>query len=174
MSNLIIVRSGDIYVIFNHDNDMFNIQELSDSIGCKNILSYIVKDPLNGAMYVIRDVYGQKWGDIVALVRFGCMLNKSVVKDLIIKCIRLWVEKCDISYNNAGLSISDPIYDTFLFKSYMSVAGDNTDLNRFIVALRSRMLTYDLKSLCLYLAMFMAINGGILLSEEDLLAALIL
>lgn len=30
MSNLIIVRSGDIYVIFNHDNDMFNIQELSD------------------------------------------------------------------------------------------------------------------------------------------------
>lgn len=34
MSNLIIVRSGDIYVIFNHDNDMFNIQELSDFIGC--------------------------------------------------------------------------------------------------------------------------------------------
>lgn len=36
------------------------------------------------------------------------------------------------------------------------------------------MLTYDLKPLYLYLAMFMAINGGILLSEEDLLAALIL
>ena len=88
--------------------------------------------------------------------------------------IRLWVEVCDISYNNVGLSISDPIYSTFLFKSYMSVAGDNTDLNRFIVALRSRMLTYDLKPLYLYLAMFMAINGGILLSEEDLLAALIL
>jgi hypothetical protein len=174
MDNLSVIRSGDISIIFNHDNDMFNIQELSDFIGCKNILSSIVKDPLNGAMYVIRDVSGQKWGDIVALVRFGCMLNKSVVKDLIIKCIRLWVEKCDISYNNAGLSISDPIYDTFLFKSYMSVAGDNTDLNRFIVTLRSRMLTYDLKSLYLYLAMFMAINGGILLSEEDLLAALIL
>ena len=25
MSNLIIVRSSDIYVIFNHDNDMFKI-----------------------------------------------------------------------------------------------------------------------------------------------------
>lgn len=174
MDNLSVVRGGDISVIFNHDNDMFNIQELSDSIGCKNVLSSVVKDPLNGSMYVVRDVSGQKWGDIVALVRFGCMLNKSIIKDLIIKSIRLWVEVCDISYNNVGLSISDPIYSTFLFKSYMSVAGDNTDLNRFIVALRSRMLTYDLKSLYLYLAMFMAINGGILLSEEDLLAALIL
>lgn len=174
MSNLIIVRSSDIYVIFNHDNDMFNIQELSDSIGCKSVLSSIVKDPLNGAMYVVKDVSGQKWGDIVALVRFGCMLNKSIIKDLIIRSIRLWVEICDISYNNVGLSISDPIYDTFLFKGYMSVAGDNADLNRFIVSLRSKMLTYDLKSLYLYLSMFMAINGGILLSEEDLLAALIL
>lgn len=44
MSNLIIVRSGDIYVIFNHDNDMFNIQELSDFIGCKSVLLY----PLEG------------------------------------------------------------------------------------------------------------------------------
>jgi len=174
MSSFSIIRGGDMSIVFNHDNNMFNIQELSDSIGCKNILSSVVKDPLNGSMYVIKEISDQKWGDIVALVRFGCLLNKSVVKDLIIKCIRLWVEKCDISYNNAGLSISDPIYDTFLFKSYMSVAGDNTDLNRFIVALRSRMLTYDLKSLYLYLAMFMAINGGILLSEEDLLAALIL
>ena len=51
MSNLIIVRSGDIYVIFNHDNDMFNIQDLSDSIGCKSVLSSIVKDPLNGIVY---------------------------------------------------------------------------------------------------------------------------
>lgn len=34
------------------------------------------------------------------------------------------------------------------------------------------MLKYDLRSL--YLAIFMAINGGILLSEDDLLAALIL
>ena len=166
MSSFSIIRGGDMSIVFNHDNNMFNIQELSDSIGCKNILSSVVKDPLNGSMYVIKEISDQKWGDIVALVRFGCLLNKSVVKDLIIKCIRLWVEKCDISYNNAGLSI--------LFKSYMSVAGDNTDLNRFIVALRSRMLTYDLKSLYLYLAMFMAINGGILLSEEDLLAALIL
>lgn len=174
MSSFSIVRGGDLSIVFNHDNNMFNIQELSDSIGCKNILSSVVKDPLNGSMYVIKEISDQKWGDIVALVRFGYLLNKSVVKDLIIKCIRLWVEKCDISYNNAGLSISDPIYDTFLFKSYMSVAGDNTDLNRFIVALRSRMLTYDLKSLYLYLAMFMAIDGGILLSEEDLLAALIL
>lgn len=174
MSSFSIIRGGDMSIVFNHDNNMFNIQELSDSIGCKNILSSVVKDPLNGSMYVIKEISDQKWGDIVALVKFGCLLNKSVVKDLIIKCIRLWVEKCDISYNNAGLSISDPIYDTFLFKSYMSVAGDNTDLNRFIVALRSRMLTYDLKSLYLYLAMFMAINGGILLSEEDLLAALIL
>lgn len=36
------------------------------------------------------------------------------------------------------------------------------------------MLKYDLRSLYLYLAIFMAINGGILLSEDDLLAALIL
>ena len=75
MSNLIIVRSGDIYVIFNHDNDMFNIQELSDFIGCKSVLSSIVKDPLNGAMYIVEDVSGQKWGDIVALVRFGCFVE---------------------------------------------------------------------------------------------------
>lgn len=61
-----------------------------------------------------------------------------------------------------------------LFKSYMSVAGDNPDLNKFIVSLRGRMLKYDLRSLYLYLAIFMAINGGILLSEDDLLAALIL
>ena len=81
MDNLSVVRGGDISVIFNHDNDMFNIQELSDSIGCKNVLSSIVKDPLNGSMYVVRDVSGQKWGDIVALVRFGCMLNKSIIKD---------------------------------------------------------------------------------------------
>lgn len=174
MSNLIIVRSGDIYVIFNHDNDMFNIQELSDFIGCKSVLSSIVKDPLNGAMYIVEDVSGQKWGDIVALVRFGCMVNKSIVKDLIIKSIRLWVEICDFSYDDTDPSTSDPIYDTFLFKSYMSVAGDNPDLNRFIVSLRGRMLKYDLRSLYLYLAIFMAINGGILLSEDDLLAALIL
>ena len=102
MDNLSVVRGGDISVIFNHDNDMFNIQELSDSIGCNNVLSSIVKDPLNGSMYVVRDVSGQKWGDIVALVRFGCMLNKSIIKDLIIKSIRLWVEVCDISYNNVG------------------------------------------------------------------------
>lgn len=56
---------------------MFNIQELSDFIGCKSVLSSIVKDPLNGAMYIVEDVSGQKWGDIVALVRFGCMVNKS-------------------------------------------------------------------------------------------------
>ena len=62
MSNLIIVRSGDIYVIFNHDNDMFNIQDLSDSIGCKSVLSSIVKDPLNGAMYVVNDISGHNCG----------------------------------------------------------------------------------------------------------------
>ena len=174
MDNLSVVRGGDISVIFNHDNDMFNIQELSDSIGCNNVLSSIVKDPLNGSMYVVRDVSGQKWGDIVALVRFGCMLNKSIIKDLIIKSIRLWVEVCDISYNNVGLSISDPIYNTFLFSGYMSLAGDNPDLKKFIVSLRSRMLRYDLTCLCLYLAMSMAINGGIILSEQDLLDALIL
>lgn len=56
----------------------------------------------------------------------------------------------------------------------MSVAGDNPDLNKFIVSLRGRMLKYDLRSLYLYLAIFMAINGGILLSEDDLLASLIL
>ena len=173
MSNLIIVRSGDIYVIFNHDNDMFNIQDLSDSIGCKSVLSSIVKDPLNGAMYVVKDISGQKWGDIVALVRLCCMVNKSIVKDLIIKSIRLWVEICDFPYDDTDQSTSDTIYDTFLFKSYMSVAGNNPDLNKFIVFLRGRMLKYDLRSLYLYLAIFMAINGGILLNEEDLISALI-
>lgn len=174
MSNLIIVRSGDIYVIFNHDNDMFNIQDLSDSIGCKSVLSSIVKDPLNGAMYVVKDISGQKWGDIVALVRLCCMVNKSIVKDLIIKSIRLWVEICDFPYDDTDPSTSDPIYNTFLFSGYMSLAGDNPDLKKFIVSLRSRMLRYDLTCLCLYLAMSMAINGGIILSEQDLLDALIL
>ena len=56
----------------------------------------------------------------------------------------------------------------------MSLAGDNPDLKKFIVSLRSRMLRYDLTCLCLYLAMSMAINGGIILSEQDLLNALIL
>ena len=174
MSSFSIIRGGDMSIVFNHDNNMFNIQELSDSIGCKNILSSVVKDPLNGSMYVIKEISDQKWGDIVALVRFGCMVNKSIVKDLIIKSIRLWVEICDFSYDDTDPSTSDPIYDTFLFKSYMSVAGDNPDLNKFIVSLRRRMLKYDLRSLYLYLAIFMAINGGILLSEDDLLAALIL
>ena len=162
-----------IYSSYTVDGEA-NIQELSDFIGCKSVLSSIVKDPLNGAMYIVEDVSGQKWGDIVALVRFGCMVNKSIVKDLIIKSIRLWVEICDFSYDDTDPSTSDPIYDTFLFKSYMSVAGDNPDLNKFIVSLRGRMLKYDLRSLYLYLAIFMAINGGILLSEDDLLAALIL
>lgn len=174
MDNLSVVRGGDISVIFNHDNDMFNIQELSDSIGCNNVLSSIVKDPLNGSMYVVRDVSGQKWGDIVALVRFGCLLNKSLVKEIVVKSIRLWVDICGMSYSDIKSSTSDPIYNTFLFKSYMSVAGDNPDLNKFIVSLRGRMLKYDLRSLYLYLAIFMAINGGILLSEDDLLASLIL
>lgn len=71
-------------------------------------------------------------------------------------------------------STSDPIYNTFLFSGYMSLAGDNPDLKKFIVSLRSRMLRYDLTCLCLYLAMSMAINGGIILSEQDLLDALIL
>ena len=71
MDNLSVVRGGDISVIFNHDNDMFNIQELSDSIGCNNVLSSIVKDPLNGSMYVVRDVSGQKWGDIVTGKQIG-------------------------------------------------------------------------------------------------------
>ena len=135
-------------------------------------LSSIVKDPLNGAMYIVEDVSGQKWGDIVALVRFGCMVNKSIVKDLIIKSIRLWVEICDFSYDDTDPSTSDPIYDTFLFKSYMSVAGDNPDLNKFIVSLRGRMLKYDLRSLYLYLAIFMAINGGILLARTIFLPLL--
>lgn len=174
MSNLSIVRGGDISVVFNHDNGMFNIQELSDSIGCRNILSSVVKDPLNGSMYVIKEISDQKWGDIVALVRFGCLLNKSIIKEIIIRSIRLWVDICGMSYGNIKSSTSDPIYDTFLFKSYMSVAGDNPDLNKFIVSLRGRMLKYDLRSLYLYLAIFMAINGGILLSEDDLLASLIL
>lgn len=45
MSSFSIIRGGDISIVFNHDNNMFNIQELSDSIGCKNILSSVVKDP---------------------------------------------------------------------------------------------------------------------------------
>ena len=174
MSSFSIVRGGDVFIVFNHDNGMFNIQELSDSIGCKNILSSVVKDPLNGSMYVIKEISDQKWGDIVALVRFGCLLNKSLVKEIVVKSIRLWVDICGMSYSDIKSSTSDPIYDTFLFKSYMSVAGDNPDLNKFIVSLRGRMLKYDLRSLYLYLAIFMAINGGILLSEDDLLAALIL
>ena len=84
------------------------------------------------------------------------------------------VDICGMSYSDIKSSTSDPIYNTFLFKSYMSVAGDNPDLNKFIVSLRGRMLKYDLRSLYLYLAIFMAINGGILLSEDDLLASLIL
>lgn len=68
---------------------------------------------------------------------------------------------------------SSMIKELFLFKSYMSVAGNNPDLNKFIVFLRGRMLKYDLRSLYLYLAIFMAINGGILLNEEDLISALI-
>ena len=174
MSSFSIVRGGDVFIVFNHDNGMFNIQELSDSIGCKNILSSVVKDPLNGSMYVMKEISDQKWGDIVALVRFGCLLNKSIVKEIIVKSIRLWVDICGMSYSDIKSSTSDPIYNTFLFKSYMSVAGDNPDLNKFIVSLRGRMLKYDLRSLYLYLAIFMAINGGILLSEDDLLASLIL
>ena len=174
MSSFSIIRGGDISIVFNHDNNMFNIQELSDSIGCKNILSSVVKDPLNGSMYVIKEISDQKWGDIVALVRFGCLLNKSLVKEIVVKSIRLWVDICGMSYSDIKSSTSDPIYNTFLFKSYMSVAGDNPDLNKFIVSLRGRMLKYDLRSLYLYLAIFMAINGGILLSEDDLLASLIL
>lgn len=174
MSSFSIIRGGDMSIVFNHDNNMFNIQELSDSIGCKNILSSVVKDPLNGSMYVIKEISDQKWGDIVALVRFGCLLNKSLVKEIVVKSIRLWVDICGISYSDIKSSTSDPIYNTFLFKSYMSVAGDNPDLNKFIVSLRGRMLKYDLRSLYLYLAIFMAINGGILLSEDDLLASLIL
>lgn len=100
--------------------------------------------------------------------------SASKIRKMIDSDIRLWVEICDFSYDDTDPSTSDPIYDTFLFKSYMSVAGDNPDLNKFIVSLRGRMLKYDLRSLYLYLAIFMAINGGILLSEDDLLAALIL
>lgn len=174
MSSFSIIRGGDMSIVFNHDNNMFNIQELSDSIGCKNILSSVVKDPLNGSMYVIKEISDQKWGDIVALVRFGCLLNKSLVKEIVVKSIRLWVDICGMSYSDIKSSTSDPIYNTFLFKSYMSVAGNNPDLNKFIVSLRGRMLKYDLRSLYLYLAIFMAINGGILLSEDDLLASLIL
>lgn len=77
--------------------------------------------------------------------------------------VHLW---CKVIYNH--------LYNTFLFSGYMSLAGDNPDLKKFIVSLRSRMLRYDLTCLCLYLAMSMAINGGIILSEQDLLDALIL
>ena len=97
MSSFSIVRGGDVFIVFNHDNGMFNIQELSDSIGCKNILSSVVKDPLNGSMYVMKEISDQKWGDIVALVRFGCLLNKSIVKEIIVKSIRLWVYICGMS-----------------------------------------------------------------------------
>ena len=134
----------------------------------------ILKDPLNGSMYVIKEISDQKWGDIVALVRFGCLLNKSLVKEIVVKSIRLWVDICGMSYSDIKSSTSDPIYNTFLFSGYMSLAGDNPDLKKFIVSLRSRMLRYDLTCLCLYLAMSMAINGGIILSEQDLLDALIL
>ena len=33
MSSFSIIRGGDMSIVFNHDNNMFNIQELSDSIG---------------------------------------------------------------------------------------------------------------------------------------------
>lgn len=122
----------------------------------------------------LKEISDQKWGDIVALVRFGCLLNKSIVKEIIVKSIRLWVDICGMSYSDIKSSTSDPIYNTFLFSGYMSLAGDNPDLKKFIVSLRSRMLRYDLTCLCLYLAMSMAINGGIILSEQDLLDALIL
>lgn len=102
------------------------------------------------------------------------MLNKSLVKEIVVKSIRLWVDICGMSYSDIKSSTSDPIYNTFLFSGYMSLAGDNPDLKKFIVSLRSRMLRYDLTCLCLYLAMSMAINGGIILSEQDLLDALIL
>lgn len=128
MSSFSIVRGGDVFIVFNHDNGMFNIQELSDSIGCKNILSSVVKDPLNGSMYVMKEISDQKWGDIVALVRFGCLLNKSIVKEIIVKSIRLWVDICGMSYSDIKSSTSDPIYNTFLFSGYMSLAGDNPDL----------------------------------------------
>ena len=114
MSSFSIIRGGDMSIVFNHDNNMFNIQELSDSIGCKNILSSVVKDPLNGSMYVIKEISDQKWGDIVALVRFGCLLNKSLVKEIVVKSIRLWVDICGMSYSDIKSSTSDPIYNTFL------------------------------------------------------------
>ena len=110
MSSFSIIRGGDMSIVFNHDNNMFNIQELSDSIGCKNILSSVVKDPLNGSMYVIKEISDQKWGDIVALVRFGCLLNKSLVKEIVVKSIRLWVDICGMSYSDIKSSTSDPIY----------------------------------------------------------------
>jgi len=122
----------------------------------------------------LRSISVDTKGNVAALVRFGCLLNKSIVKEIIIKSIRLWVDICDIPYSDIKSSTSDPIYNTFLFSGYMSLAGDNPDLNKFIVSLRSKMLRYDLRCLCLYLAMSMAINGGIILSEQDLLDALIL
>lgn len=82
--------------------------------------------------------------------------------------------RINIYYFTLGVKLYIITYNTFLFSGYMSLAGDNPDLKKFIVSLRSRMLRYDLTCLCLYLAMSMAINGGIILSEQDLLDALIL
>lgn len=71
----------------------------------------------------------------MALVRFGCLLNKSIVKEIIVKSIRLWVDICGMSYSDIKSSTSDPIYNTFLFSGYMSLAGDNLTLKSLLYLL---------------------------------------